>query len=74
MNWDTISAFFLSTLALGNIIFSSAIIIVSFSLFLYLFSNNLRDPVARAFSALLACLTMVYIGDVFLQRVAALKI
>lgn len=71
MNWDTISTFLLSTLALGNIIFSSAIIIVSFSLFLYLFSNNLRDPVARAFSALLACLTIVYIGDVFLQRVAA---
>jgi len=71
MNWDSISSYLLSALALGNIIFSSAIIIVSFSLFLYLFSNNLRDPVARAFSALLACLTMVYIGDVFLQRVAA---
>ena len=69
MNWDSISNYLLSVLALGNIIFSSAIIIVSFSLFLYLFSNNLRDPVARAFSALLACLTIVYIGDVFLQRV-----
>ncbi len=69
MNWDSISNFLLAALALGNIIFSSAIIIVSFSLVLYLFTNNRHNIVARAFSALLACLTIVYIGDVFLQRV-----
>jgi hypothetical protein len=56
-------------LALGNIIFSAAIIIFSFSLFLYLFANNFRNSVARAFSGLLAFLTIIYIGDVFLQRV-----
>ncbi len=61
--------FLVSALALGNMIFSSAIIIVSFSLFLYLAANNFRSSVARSFSALLAFLTIVYIGDVFLQRV-----
>ncbi len=60
----------LSALALGNIILSSAIIIVSFSLFLYLATNNFRNSVARSFSALLAFLTIVYVGDVFLQRIA----
>ncbi len=59
----------LSVLALGNIILSSAIIIVSFSLFLYLTANNFRSSVARSFSALLGFLTIIYIGDVFLQRV-----
>lgn len=71
MTLDSLYSFFLSALALANIILSSAIIIVSFSLFLYLFSNNLRNSVARAFSALLLCLTVVYIGDVLLQRVDA---
>jgi hypothetical protein len=59
----------LAFLALGNIIFSAAIIIFAFSLFLYLFANNFRNTVARAFSGLLAFLTIIYIGDVFLQRV-----
>ncbi|MCI0477287.1 MAG: hypothetical protein L0Y55_13645, partial [Anaerolineales bacterium] len=59
----------LSLLSLGNIIFSSAIIIIAFSLFLYLFANNFRNSVARSFSGLLAFLTIIYIGDVFLQRV-----
>ncbi len=61
--------FFLSLLQLGNLILSSAIIIVAFSLFLYLLAYNFRNPVARAFSALLAFLSIVYVGDVFLQRV-----
>ncbi|MBI3913751.1 MAG: hypothetical protein HY327_06145 [Chloroflexi bacterium] len=60
--------FFQSLFQLGNIILSSAIIIVAFSLWLYLLAYNFRHPVARAFSALLAFLTIVYIGDVFLQR------
>ncbi len=59
----------ISVLSLGNIIFSSAIIIVAFSLFLYLFAHNIRNSVARSFSGLLAFLTIIYIGDVFLQRV-----
>lgn len=59
----------LSLLSLSNIIFSSAIIIIAFSLFLYLFANNFRNSVARSFSGLLAFLTIIYIGDVFLQRI-----
>ncbi len=59
----------LSILSLGNIIFSSAIIIVALSLFLYLLANNFRNSVARSFSGLLAFLTIIYTGDVFLQRV-----
>ncbi len=62
------SNWLLGGLALGNIILSSAIIVVSFSLFLYLIANNTRNAVARSFSALLAFVTVVYIGDVFLQR------
>ncbi len=61
--------FLLSLFQLGNIILSSAILIVAFSLWLYLLAYNVRNPVARSFSALLAFLTIVYIGDVFLQRV-----
>lgn len=64
-----IMKFLLSLLSLGNIIFSAAIIIFAFSLFLYLFAHNFRNSVARAFSGLLAFLTIIYIGDVFLQRV-----
>lgn len=62
-------SFVVSFLALANIIFSSAIIIVAFSLFLYLFANNFRNSVARSFSGLLVFLTIIYTGDVFLQRI-----
>ncbi len=62
----------ISTLALANITFSAAIIIVSFSLFLYLAANNFRNSVARTFSWLLAFITIIYIGDVFLQRMDTL--
>lgn len=60
---------FLSALSLGNMLLSSAIIIFSFSLFLYLFAYNFRNNVARAFSILLAFISIIYVGDVFLQRV-----
>ncbi len=60
-----------AVLSLGNMILSSAIIIVSFSLFLYLFANNTRNAVARSFSMLLVFITIIYVGDVFLQRVEA---
>ncbi|MBM3131187.1 MAG: hypothetical protein FJ009_21510 [Chloroflexi bacterium] len=60
---------FFAILSLGNIIFSAAIIIIAFSLFLYLFAHNFRNSVARSFSGLLAFLTIIYIGDVFLQRI-----
>lgn len=60
---------FLSALLLLNLVFSSGIIIVSFSLFLYLIATNFRNSVARSFSALLAFITVDYVGDVFVQRV-----
>src|ERR671925_426240 len=59
----------ISFLALGNIILSSALIVVASSLFLYLLANSFHNSVARSFSGLLAFLTIIYIGDVFLQRV-----
>lgn len=62
-------SFFIAFLSLGNMIISSAIIIVAFSLFLYLIANNYKSSVARSFSALLGFLAIIYIGDVFLQRV-----
>ncbi len=49
-----------------NIILSSATVLVAFSLLAYLFVYNFRNPVARAFVLVLALVTIVFIGDVFL--------
>ena len=57
-----------SALSLGNMILSSALIIFAFALFLYFAAYNSRDSVARSFSALLAFLAIIYVGDIFLQR------
>ena len=57
---------FVDTLALTNLILSSAIVITSFSLLAYVLMYNLRSSVARAFCALLAGVLMVYFGDVIL--------
>src|SRR5512137_1182092 len=54
------------TLALTNLILSSAIVITSFSLLAYILVYNLRSSVARAFCALLASVLVVYFGDVIL--------
>jgi hypothetical protein len=64
----------LSFLSLSNIIFSSGIIIVAFALMLYLTTSNFRNSVARSFSALLAFIAIVYVGDVLLQRVETFAI
>ncbi|MBI5651739.1 MAG: hypothetical protein HZC40_15045, partial [Chloroflexi bacterium] len=66
--------FILSFLSLSNIIFSSGIIIVAFALMLYLTASNFRNSVARSFSALLAFIAIVYVGDVLLQRVETFEI
>lgn len=52
-----------------NLIFASATVIVAFSLFVYLLAHNFRNTVARAFCALLAFVSIVYVGDVFLAAV-----
>lgn len=57
---------FLST---GNFILAAALIVVTFALLLYLFPQNVRHPVQRAFSALLLFVGIVYVGQVFLLRV-----
>jgi hypothetical protein len=52
---------------------SAAIVIISFSLFLYLFTQNLRSHVARAFSTLLALVCFTYAGDVALFQVHSIE-
>ncbi|MGE5139853.1 MAG: histidine kinase N-terminal 7TM domain-containing protein [Rudaea sp.] len=58
-----------SFLSLGNFILAAALIVTTFALLLYLFPQNLRYPVQRAFSALLLFVGLVYVGQVFLLRV-----
>lgn len=52
-----------------NLILSSTTVIIAFSLFVYLLAHNFRNAVARAFCALLAFVSIVYVGDVFLAAV-----
>ncbi len=52
-----------------NEVLSSAIIILAFSLFVYMFTHNLRNSVGRGFAALLACMCFTYAGDVALFKV-----
>lgn len=53
-----------SALALGDLIVSSANVIISFSLLVYILTRNFRSAVARAFVALLTFMLLVYVGDV----------
>lgn len=52
-----------------NLVLASTTVIIAFSLFVYLLAHNLRNAVARAFCALLAFVSIVYVGDVFLAAV-----
>jgi hypothetical protein len=65
VNWLT------STLWLANLILASANVIIGFSLLAYILTNNFRSPVARAFSALLAFVIMVYVGDILVANVVS---
>src|SRR5512141_1605451 len=56
-------------LAFGNLILSSAIVITAFSLLGYMVTHNLRSGVAQAFSVLLACVLVVFAGDIVVPRV-----
>ena len=58
-----------SALSLGNLVLASANVIIGFSLLAYILTNNFRSPVARAFSALLAFITVVYVGDILVTNV-----
>ncbi len=67
-----ISIDFVSLLFSLNRALSSAIVILAFSLLVYILTYNLRSPVARSFSALIACLCITYAGDVALFETTAL--
>lgn len=62
-----------SILDLGNLIFASVNVVIGFSLFVYILTHNFRSPVARAFCALMAFVTAVYIVDVSITEVDSLR-
>jgi hypothetical protein len=51
-----------------NLIFSSAIVITAFALLGYMLTHNLRSAVAQSFSVLLACVLVVFVGDIVIPR------
>ena len=52
-----------------NELLSSAIVILAFSLSIYMFVYNFRSSVGRSFAVLLACMCFTYAGDVALLMV-----
>jgi hypothetical protein len=59
-------------LSLGNFLLAATLVIIIFALLLWLFPQSWRNPVQRAFSALLLFVGIVYIGQVFLLRTLSL--
>lgn len=59
----------LSLLELGNLILSSAILVLSFSLFVYIVTYNHHSRVGRSFALLLLGVLIVYSGDIVIPRV-----
>jgi hypothetical protein len=55
-------------LSFGNLVLSSAIAILALSLLAYIVAYNFHSGVARAFCALLACVLVVYSGDILEAR------
>ena len=65
MNFPSIDAeLILKVLSSVNLTVASAIVLTAFSLVVYILGHNFRNSVARAFSALLIFVTIVYCGDV----------
>ncbi len=64
IDWTRIFAF-------ANLILSSATVILAFSLLIYVLTHNLLSDVGRSFAALLACVMVVYAGDVAVGRVTS---
>ena len=60
-------------LALINSILSTGTAVTAFSLLMYIVRYNWRAPVARAFSILLACVMLVYVGDSILYRITDMR-
>ena len=63
----------ISLLSSLNRALSTAIVILSFSLLVYILAHNLRSSVARSFSALIACVCVAYAGDVALFATPSLE-
>jgi hypothetical protein len=59
--------FLQQSLDLLNETLAAAIVVVAASLLLYNLSRNLRNRVARTSAGLLACVTIVYVGDVLMS-------
>jgi hypothetical protein len=57
----------------ANLITASTVVIISFSLLVYLLSHNLRSTVARSFCALIGFVMIAYLGDVVLLQVNSLE-
>ncbi|MHB1356651.1 MAG: histidine kinase N-terminal 7TM domain-containing protein [Anaerolineae bacterium] len=62
----------ISILNFGNLILASANVIIGFSLLVYVIAHNMRSPVARAFCALSAFITIIYLVDVSMAEVQTL--
>ena len=56
-----------------NLIFSSAIVITAFALLGYMLTHNLRSAVAQSFSVLLACVLVVFAGDIVIPRATTVR-
>ena len=64
---------FIDLLSSLNRALSSAIVILSFSLLVYILTHNLRSSVARSFSALIGCVCITYAVDVALFETTSLE-
>lgn len=60
-------------LSLGDLIFASINLIIAFSLLVYILSHNLTSSVSRTFAAILACVSVVYTGDVLVSLMSDLE-
>jgi len=56
-----------------SLVIASVVVIISFSLLVYLLSHNLRSGVARSFCALIGFVMIVYLSDVVLLQVDSLE-
>lgn len=64
LSWPVILGF-------SNLVLSSAIVLVAFSLLGYILTRSLRSEVAQTFSILLACVLSVFACDIIIPRVEA---
>ena len=62
-----------STLVAINQILSSFILILAFSLLVFILNYNRNSAIGRAFAVLLACMAFTYAGDVALFQVSSLN-